>query len=185
MRKLCNIEDCSRPVRGKGYCNMHYKRWLRNGDALLNQHLYSLGTPEERYWKFIDKGDNDFSCWIWTGGVAGGGYGRFWVGDHYVQAHRYSYESIRGVIPTGLQLDHLCRNRRCVNPNHLEAVTAKVNLLRGIGPTGTKSRLTHCKRGHPFNKKNTYIKKNGTRYCRACGAAYKRENKLRNNNLIK
>lgn len=108
-------------------------------------------------------------CWEWTAGLWGGGYGRFVVDGRHVQAHRWAYESLVGPIPVNLQLDHLCRNRRCVNPNHLEPVSNRENGIRGIG-IASRALATHCKHGHEFTEENTNIRPNGTRRCRRCNA---------------
>lgn len=107
-------------------------------------------------------------CWEWQGVIVNG-YGVFGKGS----AHRYSYELCYGKkIAEGLQLDHLCRNRKCVNPVHLEEVTLKENVLRGEGITAVNKRKTHCIHGHEFSLENTrhYRKKDGSlnRVCRAC-----------------
>ncbi|MFJ4777405.1 HNH endonuclease signature motif containing protein [Streptomyces sp. NPDC088762] len=73
--------------------------------------------------------------------------------------HRIMYEQAKGPIPEGLQIDHLCRNRACANPEHLEAVTQKENILRGTGPSAQQARQTHCLNGHPFDEVNTYVYK--------------------------
>ncbi len=111
------------------------------------------------------------ACWLWTGGVAGKtGYGKFFVNGQYDCAHRVSYKEFVGPIPSGLEIDHLCRNRICVNPGHLEPVTHKVNVARGTMVETikrvAKQRLT-CRNGHPWNEENTYHW-NGRRFCRAC-----------------
>jgi len=114
-------------------------------------------------------------CWLWTGFVGGNGYGSFtvWrVGT--IWAHRMVYERVVGPIPEGLELDHLCRVRRCVNPQHLEPVTRRENARRGESPAGLKARQTHCKRGHEFTEQNTRRDKYGNRSCRSCDAARKR-----------
>jgi hypothetical protein len=84
------------------------------------------------------------------------------------QAHRFAWELLRGAIPDGLTLDHLCRNRRCVNPDHLEPVTAVENTMRGQAPHAINARKTHCLRGHAFDEENTYVRSDGARICRAC-----------------
>ena len=107
---------------------------------------------------------NAEGCMLWTGAVSAQGYGRFcrsW-------AHRLVYEAVVGPVPEGLQLDHLCRNRLCVNPEHLEPVTNRVNTLRGEGPTALNAKKTHCHKGHPFAGANLIILPDGSRRCRAC-----------------
>lgn len=106
-------------------------------------------------------------CWIWKAGKSDG-YGSFCVNGRTVHAHRFAYLNLRGEIPEGLEPDHLCRIRRCVNPFHLELVSQKVNILRGDGPPAQNARKTFCKRGHPLNSTNTRIRKNGNRECRIC-----------------
>ena len=107
-------------------------------------------------------------CWDWVGCVARSGYGRLRDGRGNTRnAHRVMYERLRGPIPTGLQIDHLCRNRRCVNPDHLEPVTQRVNLLRGKTLVARQAAQTHCKRGHPLTEDNIY-RLNGSRRCRSC-----------------
>jgi hypothetical protein len=113
-------------------------------------------------------------CWLWLGSGLPAGYGQMWNGDTVEAAHRISYKLFRGEIPQGLEIDHKCRVRCCVNPDHLELVTHKENMRRGCGEMGLNARKTHCKRGHAFDEKNTYWNKNGGRFCRACGAMHKR-----------
>ena len=111
------------------------------------------------------------TCWIWTAATAQG-YGRINAGGRGVplQAHRVAYELLVGPIPEGLELDHLCRDRRCVNPQHLEPVTHRENLLRAPSSNGRKER---CKRGHEFDAENTIrrTRAEGGRECRRCKEA--------------
>lgn len=93
-----------------------------------------------------------------------------------IVAHRFAYESMRANIPSGLQLDHLCRTRLCVNPWHLEPVTARVNILRSEGAAAHNARQTACLRGHAFTEENTLLL-NGRRCCRACNRRKARLNR--------
>lgn len=116
-------------------------------------------------------------CWIWLGHLQPNGYGTLKVGGRAgrsVYAHRVSYETHVGPIPPGLEIDHLCRVRNCVNPEHLEPVTRRVNVQRGIGPAllgRLNANKTHCSNGHPFDAANTYLRPTGGRSCKACQRA--------------
>ena len=121
---------------------------------------------QERLWAKVDKSGD---CWQWLGGFDRHGYGRHWhteQGDR--RAHRLAYELVKGSIPDGLTLDHLCRNKWCVNPDHLEAVTAGVNVLRGDTPAARNAAKRECWAGHPFDERNTHVRADGRRECRAC-----------------
>ncbi|MFF8534104.1 HNH endonuclease signature motif containing protein [Streptomyces sp. NPDC015532] len=125
--------------------------------------------------RFLDKiRDAEGGCWEWTGHVKPNGYGQVRINRRPLHAHRVAYEALRGSIPDGLVIDHLCRNRRCVNPDHLEPVTHRTNILRGTGPAARNARRTHCIRGHRFDAANTYVAPNGARNCRTCRAERKR-----------
>jgi len=113
-------------------------------------------------------------CWLWTGWRDRDGYGRIRLcGRHgkTIGVHRLSYQAVHGEIPKGLVLDHLCRNKACVNPAHLEAVTDQTNILRGYGLAATNAQATTCPQGHPYDLFNTYTRPNGKRKCRACDRA--------------
>jgi hypothetical protein len=119
-----------------------------------------------RFWKKVHVTDG---CWLWQGALSKDGYGRFSFDHTYAYAHRWAYEYMRGPIRDGLTLDHLCRNRGCVNPDHLEPVTIRENTLRGEGPTAQRAAMTHCPKGHEFTPENTYVRPaTGHRQCRAC-----------------
>lgn len=116
--------------------------------------------------------DPETGCWNWVTGVSGRGYGRFRANGTSHRAHRVAWIlAHRTDIPSDLVIDHLCSNRRCVNPQHLEAVTQRENVLRGRAPAARNARVTRCPYGHPYDKQNTYITTRGTRFCRACGRA--------------
>jgi len=123
--------------------------------------------PRVRFWPKVNKGNG---CWEWNASLTRFGYGAFYWRGQMRPAHRFAYEDIKGAIPDKLTIDHLCRNRSCVNPDHLEAVTQRVNVLRGQGITAAEARRTHCPLGHPYDLFNTYIRPGGKRIrdCRAC-----------------
>jgi hypothetical protein len=140
--------------------------------------LPATATPSERFWSKVQK---TADCWVWKASVAGPGkYGHFHVsggstaakGRVRVYAHRWSYEEVVGPIPDGLELDHLCRNPRCVNPAHLEPVTHAENHRRRRGfRTGPYNVGDACRHGHPRNAENTGINAYGYRFCRPCARA--------------
>lgn len=109
-------------------------------------------------------------CWEWIGPKHTAGYGRFPIKRKYMLAHRLLYECVHGPksIPEKYHLDHLCRNRGCVNPAHLEPVTARENVLRGIGACARNLRKSHCKRGHPLDGDNVYRLQGKWRACKTC-----------------
>lgn len=133
----------------------------------MGSHL--LQTPEQRWVAFWSRVSEDGDCLVWDK-VTSRGYGQFWYRGKMQRAHRYSYTHTVGEMPEGLQLDHLCRNRLCVNPQHLEVVTQKENLLRGESFSAVNSRKTHCKRGHEFTPENTVYLPLG-RGCKTCRKA--------------
>jgi hypothetical protein len=130
-----------------------------------------MNVPDFMVAEFWTKVDAVGPCWAWTGGRSGGRYGMY----RRQYAHRIAYEQLVGPIPDGLELDHLCRNTLCVNPDHLEPVTHAENTRRGFGPAGMAARRTHCPHGHPYDAANTYVRATGGRRCRICSLASSRE----------
>lgn len=118
----CSIADCSRTVLARGWCGAHYQRWRKSGNPLVAK--FERG-PLELLWKHVELGRDD-ECWNYTGKVNKRGYARF--KHHWV--HRLAWELQRGPIPEGLTVDHLCFNKVCTNPQHLEIVPLKENLRR-------------------------------------------------------
>src|SRR3990170_1687130 len=138
--------------------------WHRK--ASLPMRVQFTTTLPLRFWRKVYALEN--GCWEWMGARSTAGYGRILVGSRrdgsrkLIQAHRWAYEGLVGSIPAGLQSDHLCRNRACVNPAHIEPVSCRENLHRGIGH-GAES---HCPQGHPYSGVNLYINSKGGRICR-------------------
>lgn len=126
--------------------------------------IHPRPSLEQRFWPKVEK---TATCWLWRG-LKINGYGQIAGNRKRTYVHRFSYEMAKGPIPNGLQLDHLCRVRHCVNPAHLEAVTAKVNVHRGTGEAGANARKTECHRGHPLSGNNLYVNPDGHRNCRTC-----------------
>lgn len=170
--KTCVIYECGRELYARGWCNPHYQRWLRYGSPIGGGPQKNRGESA-RFWEKVDKRSD--GCWVWTSGLSPSGYGKFWAdGGRTMRSHRWSYEQVHGRIPEELQLDHLCKNRACVNPDHLEAVTAMVNTMRSTAPTAANATKTHCPKNHPYDDENTYQMPpskwipNGGRQCRTC-----------------
>ena len=113
-------------------------------------------------------------CWEWTGATDTSGYGRYRYGGRHEPTHRLLWKLTVADVAGDLELDHLCRNRVCCNPDHLEPVSRRENTLRGEGPTAVLARKTHCKRGHPLSGANLYTYPNGKRLCRECERMRKR-----------
>lgn len=130
--------------------------------------------------RFFDKFErNGADCWVWTASRLPNGYGSFWVGENGIKAanaHRFAYRLLVGEVPDGLVLDHLCRNRACVNPEHLEPVTDRENMWRGEHASIVAARKGQCVNGHKMTPENTRIaparpgrRNRATRECRQCG----------------
>lgn len=172
---LCTVDDCDQPIvpygwtrgmpRGaRGYCRYHYVRFNRYGDPVT-----SPLEVTRRFWSKVDRVADTEICWRWLGSGDKWGYGRFYIDGsrgikQRVQAHRFAYENVRGPIPDGLTLDHLCYTPSCVNPWHLEPVTRGENAHRAA----VRNAPTHCAQGHPYNEANTAYRATGFRRCKEC-----------------
>ncbi len=117
----------------------------------------------ERFWDKVEV-DPITKCWNWISALQERGYSLFWTKHKSVLAHRFAYEVNKSKIPDGLTIDHLCRNHGCVNPDHLEVVTIKENVLRGIGPTAQNNKKTTCPLGHLYDGYDN----RGYRTCSKC-----------------
>ena len=126
--------------------------------------MFPKPTIHERFWAKVSFTE---TCWLWVGAKNPKGYPQCWNGQRVTPAHRFAYEFCVGPIPEGLEIDHLCRVRNCVNPDHLEPVTHRENTLRGFSPMANNARRTHCPKGHLYDAHNILLYR-GSRYCRAC-----------------
>ena len=141
-----------------------------------------MGRPANTPDRILTKIDAAGPCWEWTGTVrSDNGYGQVSVDYRSTLAHRAVWEILVGPIPDGMTLDHLCRNRSCVNPDHLEVVTIGVNTGRSpIAVTAVHGRKTHCLNGHAFTSENIYVIPSGGRACRTCRTDRKRKHRAEN-----
>lgn len=165
---FCSVDGCQNKVGlkgARGWCTKHYQRWLYTGSPTGSK---KRPSAEQRFWAYTDKSDG---CWHWRSAMDTNGYGLLSVGGKTTKAHRFAYELLVGHIPDGLVIDHLCRNRSCVNPDHMEPVTNDENLRRGNGRDVSQGRRGICHAGHPYSIENTYTNPLGRKVCRTCMAA--------------
>ena len=173
---ICCIKTCDSPHFKGGWCREHWEHWEIHGIPelrLRRQRNRRVRPPSDLFWAKVNKDGPvpDYRpdlgpCWIWTGYIAPQtGYGNFGSSDGPGKlSHRWSYERYVEAVPPRYQVDHLCRIRHCVRPDHLEAVTQQENIRRQFEAAG----ITHCPKGHEYDEENTYYFR-GARQCRACG----------------
>lgn len=138
--------------------------------------LVSRGESFDRWLLERATPEPNTGCVLWLGATTSG-YGRVHWKGRFGLAHRIVYEMRVGPIPEGLVIDHLCRERSCVNERHLQVVTTGENVLRGVGCTARNAIKTHCLKGHPFDEANTYWRLTGGRSCRRCSADWEQRKK--------
>ena len=143
------------------------KRTYARPLSTLHKSLLAEAQTQARFWSKVEKGE---TCWTWQATRSDLGYGRFNLGDTTVAAHRIAFYLVRGQFDESKTLDHLCRNTSCVNPEHLEPVTMKENILRGNGRAAEQARKTHCYNGHPLSGDNLISNgpKKPRRRCKEC-----------------
>lgn len=140
-----------------------------SGHKVASPTTVAMMPYAETFWLKVEKTS---TCWLWAASLSYKGYGQFHaVVDgrrRSVPAHRVSFVLAGGTLSQGMVLDHICRNRQCVNPDHLREITAAQNVLIGIGITAVNARKTACVNGHPYTEENTLRDGRGHRRCRAC-----------------
>lgn len=176
-REACSVTYCEKPRYCKGLCTRHYNKIRTFGSV---EDTAGDHAPLRLRIERSHRVNPETGCWDWLGSFRGGGYARISVKDRPVPAHRVSFEVFRYSIPDGLVLDHLCRDRGCVNPWHLEPVTIGENTRRSpTAPSALNFLKTECKNGHAFTKENTYLRPTGGRSCKACKNASQKAFALR------
>lgn len=171
----CTVPDCWKAASpGRRICSMHKARRLRTGS-------FQLRTGPSAIEKFHARVQMQAGgCWLWTGATVNTGYGRFTDRDRDWLAHRWAFEHLVAPIPQGMVIDHLCRVRLCVNPEHLESVTQAENVRRENLANGRGVARTHCPQGHPYSGGNLVIGVDGrSRLCRECHRASDRRRRER------
>lgn len=180
----CSVDGCLRAAKARGWCHAHYTHWHRTGDP--GPAFPERFPPLVRFGQYaVAQGD----CLEWVGVRNSQGYGQFGVGRRHYLAHRWLYENVIGPLPRELELDHLCRNRACVKLAHLEPVTHRENMRRGVAAVAvwrsTASAVaaysaqrraeTYCPQGHEWAAGNEYESPQGHRMCRSCLRGRERE----------
>ena len=163
--RICSVEGCHGKHQARSYCFKHWKKWRKYGDPLAGYSPPTVGQYIEANTARVG------GCLEWTGAFLSNGYGSVGIRSFDQSlAHRLAYEEYVGPIPDGLQIDHLCRNRACVEPSHLEVVTQQENMRRGLQSRLINGMDDKCLYGHPYTPENTYRNPNrpSHRSCREC-----------------
>lgn len=143
----------------------------RQRESNLGQKSWNKGindNPQSWLKRFTPKYQVINNCWLWQGRIEPNGYGKFWKDGKTIYAHVFSYEFFNGIIPETMTVDHLCKNKSCVNPFHLDLATRVDNVLRGNNEIARNKTKTHCPQGHEYKGENLYSAKDGSRKCNMC-----------------
>jgi hypothetical protein len=178
----CVVDSCGRDERytSRGLCNMHYLRFMKYGIPTYTERTHRFVPGGEAFY-LLDRCvyDKETGCWNFKSVPSPNGYCHIRFNGKTKQAHREVYELFLGKIKDGLQIDHICRNRRCVNPDHLEPVTTKENIARGVNG---RSKVA-CINGHLLSGDNVRFRTNsGWRKCRTCEREHQRKRRLERKN---
>lgn len=169
-----------------GDCDLTGKERRYNSlPVLASQHrsrhqkiaTHVLAHPAQHFWAKVHLAPS--GCWEWQGWINAGGYGQIRTCGKNWAVHRFVFTLLGFVIPSVLSIDHLCRNRRCVNPDPLVPVPIRTNVLRGIGPSAQNAKKERCKRGHALTDNNVYRYSDGRRSCRQCARMHYRNYRRR------
>lgn len=177
MGIMCLVSDCTRDFEAKGYCLPHYLKFHKYGDPLASRpRNKGYPTSNEIFALSASKsGILESNCLVIEKQLINGYATKTRVINNRpntIVLHRVVYNELIEIIPFGLHIDHLCRNRNCINPEHLEAVTPKENILRGISPPAQLARRIYCNNGHELTHKNSYCRPGkNQRCCRTCRSA--------------
>lgn len=134
-RESCSVEDCEKPHKARGWCRVHYERWKRHGTPTGGGSVYK--SPDEAFEARTEWGEE--GCLLWTGAITGQGYGNLVSSGRWVGAHRFAWERENGPIPEGMQVDHTCYVRNCVNVDHLRLASPAQNLANKSGPSSSNT----------------------------------------------
>jgi len=164
MNRTCSITQCDRAT----YSRAGAASTTNDGSAPDIPEGQQKTPVAARLWAKVTKDPSPSGCWTWTGCLVRG-YGQIQGdGPERIYTHRLAYQLLVGEIPENLVLDHICRNRACCDPSHLQAVDLRTNILRGIAPSAVNARRTVCTNGHPLRGDNLLVEPDGHRKCRAC-----------------